>query len=148
MKTGEVDQSVCTGLFIRTEENSRGEDALEAFDDAAVMPAIFRQMKEIEEFRGRPEPDNIGLLAYCQRGNPNWDEAILPVGQSRIRMGDDVKEKFPVPPAMHLMSGGWTPERKPTENEWPRVEGKFLVAMRSLFADEADRVELLDLVLC
>ena len=61
-------------------------------------------------------------------------------------MGNDVKEKFPVPPAMHLLSGGWTPERKPTENEWPGIEGKFLPTIRSLLADHADRVELLGLV--
>ena len=61
-------------------------------------------------------------------------------------MGDDVKGKFPVPPAMHLLSDGWTPEWKSTENEWPRVEGKFLATIGSLFSDQADGVELFDLV--
>jgi hypothetical protein len=61
-------------------------------------------------------------------------------------MGNDVKQEFSVSPAIHLLSSRRAPERKPAEHKWPGIEGKFLMTIGSLFADQADRVELLDLM--
>ena len=63
-------------------------------------------MKEIENFCGRLKSHDAALLVNGEGGNPDGDEAILTVGQSIIRVSDDVKEKFAIASAMDLLCGG------------------------------------------
>ena len=58
-----------------------------------------------------------------------------------------MKEVLAVSSAMDLLSSGWAPERQTTKNKRPRVESKLLLAVGSLLADKANRVELLELPL-
>jgi hypothetical protein len=85
------------------------------------MPTVFREVKRLENFRSGLESHNAVLLANCQRGNPNRDERRY---EERIsRVADES-----------------------AQNKAPGVERKLLLAVRSLFANKTDRVELLQLV--
>ncbi len=144
MKASEVDHSIGSGFLSCTEENRSAEDSLEAFDHAPIMATVFREMKELEDFCGGLKSHHAALLPDCQRGDPNRNEPILAVGQSKIRVSDDVKEEFAVSPAMDLLCGGWPAKRQAAENKRTRLEPEFLLAVRPLLANKADRVELLE----
>ena len=79
MKTRAVNHLVGAGLLFRTKENGGGKNSLETFDDASIMPAVFREVKELENFCSRSESHNAVLLADSERGNPNRDEPVLAV---------------------------------------------------------------------
>ena len=147
MKASEVDHSVGSGFLPCAEDNRSAEDPLEAFDNAAIMATVFREMKELEDFCGGLKSHHAALLPDCQGGDPNRNEAVLAVGQSKIRVSDDVKEEFAVSPAMDLLGVGWPAKRQTAENKRTRVEPKFLLAVRPLLADKADRVKLLEVPL-
>jgi hypothetical protein len=54
-----------------------------------------------------------------------------------------VKKEFAVPPAVNGLSGRWTAEWQPAENERPSIEGQFLAPVGSLVADKMNRFKLL-----
>ena len=112
MKASEVDHSVGRGFLPCAEENRSAEDALEAFDHAPIMATVFREMKELEDFCGGLKSHHAALLPDSQGGDPNGNEPVLAVGQSKIRVSDDVKGEFAVSPAMDLLCGGWPTKRQ------------------------------------
>jgi hypothetical protein len=103
MKTREVDHTILDGLRFGAEENSGAENAPEGFDDAPIMPTVFRQVKEIEDLGSRLKPDDAALLPNRQRGDPNWNQAILAVRQSEFGMSDNMKKEFSISPAVDLL---------------------------------------------
>ena len=144
MKTSEVDHAVGSSFLPCAEENRRAKDAFEAFDHAPIVATVFREMKELEDFCGGLKSHHAALLPDSQGGDPNGNEPVLAVGQSKIRMRDNVKEVLAVTPTMDLLGGGWPAKRQTAEDKRTSVESKFLLAVLSLLADKADRVELLD----
>lgn len=68
-------------LFFDSEENRRAEEALEAFDQAAVVGTVFGKVEEFEHLRGRIEMNFTRFLAQSERGDPDREEAILPERQ-------------------------------------------------------------------
>jgi hypothetical protein len=86
MKTSVVYHSARAGLILGAKKYRGAKHALKSFDDPPVMAAIFGKVKELEEFRGCLEPHHAVLLANRQRGNPNWNEPVLPIGQTVIWM--------------------------------------------------------------
>ena len=87
--------------------------------------------------------DGAASLLYGECGNPDRDQPVLAEWQAIVRMGNDVKEEFAVAAAMNKLKGWWPAKRKSAENERPRVEGEILAAAGTLFADQANRLDLL-----
>lgn len=57
-----------------------------------------------------------------------------------------MKRESAVSPAMYELCARGTAERQPAQNKGASVEGKLLPTIRPLFADEADRFDLRQLV--
>jgi hypothetical protein len=133
-------------MLVGSKENCLCKNALETFDDASIMPAVFTEVKEPENFRSRSESHNAVLLADCQRGNPNRDETVLAVWKSEIGMRDDVKKEFAVSPTMDELLGRGTAERQAAQNKGAGIEGKLLTTILPLLAHKTDGFELLQLV--
>lgn len=88
MKPGEVDYGRRLRLLIRAEKDGGGEDTLESGNHAAIMGTVLGQVKEVEDPRGRPKPNDAGLLFHRKGSDPNGNEAVLPEGEAggwRIR---------------------------------------------------------------
>lgn len=60
METHPIDKMVSPWLIFGSEENARGKDALEAFDDAAVMMAILGQTEDHRAVRVRQRTQYSG----------------------------------------------------------------------------------------
>lgn len=77
VKSSAIGHLVAARLIICTEENCRGENTLKAFDDPAVMPAIFGEVKELEHLRCAAEADKSATLLESERRDPDRDEPVL-----------------------------------------------------------------------
>ncbi len=147
METHPIDKTVSPWLIFGSEENGRGKDALEALHDAAVMAAILGEAEEIKHLGSTVKVDGAGPLLYRQGGNPNGDQAILPKGQTESGVPGDIKGEFPIASAVSELVSRWAAKRNATENERSGVVGKFLVAVLSILADQADGLQLFELEL-
>jgi hypothetical protein len=63
-------------------------------------------------------------------------------------MPGDVEEEFPVSSGVGELALRRTAKWNAAENERSSVEGEFLLAVVSFFADEVDGLQLLELELC
>ncbi len=71
---------------VRPEEDRGGEDPLERCSDSAVLSAIFWEMEIIEQLSWTVEMKGAGLLPVSKSGEPDRNQAILPVRDGRFIM--------------------------------------------------------------
>ena len=144
MKPGEVDYGRRLRLQIRAEKDGGGEDALESRNHAAIMGAVFGQMKEVEDLRSRPKPHYAGLLSHRKGSDPDGDQAVLPEGEAEARMGGNLQKEPAVPSSMNQLVGRRPPQGDTAEDEGSGAKTQVLPAELALLADEMDRFELLE----
>ena len=90
------------------------------------------------------EPDASTLLSNSESRDPNGNEAILTKGQAESRMTHDIEAEFAVASDVRELILQWTAKWNAREDEGASVVGKSLSAVFSLFADEADGLELFE----
>src|SRR5207249_1002470 len=144
VETGPVNKGAAGGMIFRPEEDCRGEDTFESVFDSPVVEAVGLKVKEGEHLGGTLKADSSALLFQGKRRNPNGDEPVLTEGQTVIGMAEYLKKKFAAVPRMCQLIFRWTAQGQPAQNEWPRIERKFLSAGSALLTDEADRFYLLE----
>jgi hypothetical protein len=140
VKPGPVEGGVAARVVIGAEENRRGKDSLKAFDHSCVISAVCRKMEEGQHLDGVCKVDGAASPLYS---NPDGDQPVLAEWQAIVRMGNDVKEEFAIAATMDKLGGRWPAKRESAENKRPSVEGEFLPAAGTLFADQANRLDLL-----
>jgi hypothetical protein len=86
VETGPINDSSGLGVFFGSEENRGAEEPLEAFDEAAVVRAVFGKMEEVEHLGGRIEMELAGFLPQGERGHPDWEKAVLAERDGRFIM--------------------------------------------------------------
>lgn len=147
MKTRAVGQRVAAGPVVGAEENCGAEDSLKALDDAAVMTAVFGEVKEFKHLSGAAESDHATVLPESERGDPDRDEPILAVGKTKPWMPGDFQEKLSVAAQIPELFARRTAKRDTAEHERPGVVSEILFPGVALLADEADRFEAFEVSL-
>ncbi len=71
MKPGPINQRLAVSLPIGAEKHRRGEDSLESLDDSGIVPAICREVEELEHLDGARKVYGATLLFYSQCGDPD-----------------------------------------------------------------------------
>jgi hypothetical protein len=144
MKPHVINESVLLRLVIGPKENRSGKDALETLHDSTVTTAVIGQSEKVQQLSCAGEVHNASLLLHGKGGNPDRDEVILTKGQAESGMAGDIKKEFPVAPGVGELVFGWAAKWDATKNEGPSVVSESLPTVFSLFADQADGLELLE----
>jgi hypothetical protein len=96
VKPGTIRHLVAAWLVVGPEESCRGKNSLKAFDDPAVMPAVFGEVKELKHLSGAAEPDRPAFLPERKSCDPDRDKPILAVRQAKARMTSDFQEELSI----------------------------------------------------
>ena len=94
VKTAEVDESGAVWLFFGSEKDCGREDPLKASDEAAIVRAVLREVKEIEHLSRRSKLNGPALLLQGERGHPDGYQSVLTEGKAVVRMSGDVQEEL------------------------------------------------------
>jgi hypothetical protein len=86
VKTGEVNDSGAVWPFVCSKKDGGREDPLKASDQAAIVRAVFGQVKEVEDLRSRPKPNYASLLSHRKGGDPDGDQTVLTEGDGPFIM--------------------------------------------------------------
>ncbi|MGA3166089.1 MAG: hypothetical protein ABSF14_08205 [Terriglobia bacterium] len=144
MKARPIYDAHSVGLVVIPEEDGRGKDPLEALNYATIVEAIFGKVKEIEDLGSGVETNYTGLLFERQGSDPNWDQAVLAVGEAEARVCPDLQEEAAVASGMRRLAERRTAKWKTAEDKGSCVVGEFLPILVPLLADELNGLELLE----
>jgi len=97
MKTRSIDQTAAIWLVFGPEEDRRGEDAMEALHNSAVMAAVLGEPEEVQHLSGAFEVDDAAFLLNGERRYPDWNQAVLAEGQAEFRVAGDIEKESAVP---------------------------------------------------
>jgi hypothetical protein len=121
-KSGEFPNRAPRDTVISAEVNCAGENAFKSVDEPMIVLSITRQTEFFEHFRTGMKPHASTLLPYGERGNPDWNQPVLPKGESEIGVSLDLKNEFPVSPRVQKCAFWWPSKRKTAQHE--RTRGK------------------------
>ena len=127
-----------TGQVFIPEEDGRGKDPLKALNDATVVRTIFRKAEKVEHLCSGIEMNHAAFLPEGQSGNPNWDQAVLAVGESEARVSGDLQEEATVASVVGRLAVGWTAKWDTAKDKGSGMESEFLFILIPLFTDELD----------
>ncbi len=82
------------------------------------------------------------LLLQGEGGDPDGEEAILPIRQTELGMADDFQEELTAMAAVGELMEGRSAEGNPTKDKRPSLVGEFLLVILPLFANQLDGVEV------
>src|SRR5207249_3276551 len=100
---------------IGAEVNRAREDAFKPVDEPTVVLPITRQTELFEHFRTGMKPHASALLPHGKRGDPDWNQPVLPKRESKIGMSLDLKNEFPVSSRVQKCAF-WRPSKRKTAN--------------------------------
>ena len=143
VEASRVDKGLLDTFPFGAKENRGSENSLEGRFDPAVLASILWQVKIVEQFGWALEMNDAALLFDSQSGQPNRDEAILPVRQTEPRMSGDLKDQHSVAPSVDELVCGRPAKRKSAQHKRPRVKGNLLLMILPLLTDEVDAIEVL-----
>jgi hypothetical protein len=144
LKAGLVDDCRLVGSAFAAKEDCGGEHTLEPLDHAAIMGAVLRQAKELQDLGRAPKANRAALLEDSEGGDPDGNQAVLAVRQTEARVGSDFEREPAVVPRVDELAAGGSAQRNTAEYEGPGVVAKLLPAGIALLADELDGFELLE----
>jgi hypothetical protein len=139
-----VQQAATARLVLRAKEDGRGEDPLKALYDAPVIATVLGESEELQHLRSAIEMDRTASLPKCQSCHPNGNEAVLTKRQPKLRVGNDLKEETPVTTFVKHLGPGDRAERESAQDKGSGIECEFLLLLLTLFANELDKVKLLE----
>ena len=141
MKSRRVEHQLAVGFVVSTKEHGGAKNSLETFDKPAISLAVFEQAEKVEDVGGGSETDDPAALANGQGGHPDWNEAVLTVGQSELGMAKDLKEEFSISSGVKQLISRKSAEGKSAKDKGKSVEGEFLPSLVALFSDEVERLK-------
>jgi len=148
MKTRSIYETAAIWLVFGPEEDRRGEDAMEALHNSAVMAAVLGEPEEVQHLSSAFEMDNPAFLLNGERRYPDGNEAVLAEGQAVFRVASDIEKQPAVPAGVNQLRSGRSAKRNPTENERPGIVSELLLPIVPLLADEGHGLELTKPELC
>jgi len=125
-KAREFPNRLLRKTVIGPEVNRAREDAFKPVDEPTVVFSITRQTELFKDFGAGTEADAPALLPDRERRDPNWNEPILPKGQSEIGMSLDLKNEFPVSPRVQKCAFRRSSKRKTAQHERARAKDEVL----------------------
>lgn len=137
-----VEDEVLADVAFGSEEDGGGEDALEAFDETAVVGSGFLEAEGFEHFAGGAEADGAAVLAEGERGDPDGDDAVLAEGEAEAGMAGEAEEEFAV--LAGVFEGGFrdAADGKAAKDEGAGVEDEILLPFLAFGVDDFDGGEL------
>ena len=129
-------------FIVASEEDDGRENALESLHDAVRPLTVLEEAEKVEHLRRFVESHNPAALTHRERSHPDWNEAVLPEGQSELRMTEDLKEEFSIASRVKQLVSWRSAERESAEHEGAGVKSELLLAAFALFPDEFDRFDL------
>jgi len=129
---------------IRSEEYRGGKDSLEGYSDSTVLRAILWKMEIFEQLSWTIEMEGARLPRVGESGEPDRNEAILAIRQSKPRVGGDFQEKAAVATSIDELVGGRAAQGKTTEYERAGLISDGLLAIFSLFPNKLDGFKLFE----
>jgi hypothetical protein len=128
---------VCGGTrLVSPKEDGCAEDPFEGGDQSAVLLAAFRQPERVKHLRRAPEPHNLALLLHRQGCQKDWNQSVLPIRQSEVRVSRQLKDEMPVPALINQLVCRRTPDRQAAQHERTRRESQALGASLPLLSNE------------
>jgi len=86
VEASRIDKDLLDTVTFAAKKNRGSENSLEGRFDPAVLASIHWQVKIVEQLGWAVEVNDAAFLFDSQRGQPNGDEAILPVRDGRFIM--------------------------------------------------------------
>lgn len=113
-------------LGIRAEKDGGTENPLEGTNETAILRASLLHAEGVEHLGGASKRDDLFLLADCQRGQENRDQAILAPGQAVGWVSRHLKVELTIPPFVEQHALRWSFDRKAAQYERPRSKTEIL----------------------
>jgi len=79
VETAPVDNGMASEMTFRSKENCGCKDPLKSSFHSPVLGAVLTKSKVIEELGGAFEVDNAVSLLQGERGEPDWNQSVLPI---------------------------------------------------------------------
>ncbi|MGA2075106.1 MAG: hypothetical protein ABSH52_16570 [Terriglobia bacterium] len=100
MKSSSVEHQLAIRFVIGAKKHGGAKDALKTFHKPAISLAIFEETEKIENLGSGPKANDPAALANGDGRHPDWNEPILAVRQSELRMTENLKEKLSISPCI------------------------------------------------
>ena len=113
-------------LGIRAEKDGGAKNPLEGTDEAAILRSSLLHPKGVEHLSGASKGDDLFLLADCQRGEENRNQAILAPGQAVGWVSRHLKVELTIPPFVEQHALRWSFDWKAAQYERPRSKTEIL----------------------
>src|SRR6516165_2158991 len=85
------------GQTFRPKEDRRTECAFKRPNQSPILFATFTHAEGLQHFGSALELDRLTFLLDGQRRQEDWNNPVLPEGDSIIRMTGDLQNELPVP---------------------------------------------------
>jgi len=129
-------------LRVRSEKDSRAEDALKRSDQPSVLGTALLYAERIEHLGGAVERDPRRLLPNCHCCEKDRNKAILSPRQSVAGVTGDLEHESPVPALVEEASGLWTLHRGGRRVQKAAMRSPGSVLRSTLLPDHLYRVRL------
>ncbi len=127
VESSAIGHPVAARLVVGAKKDCGRKYSLKPLHDPSIMPTVFGEVEKIEHLRCATKMDDSAILLESERRDPDRDEPILTVRQTKARMAGDFKEEFSVPAEVGKLVSRWTAERDPAENERPGIVSELLM---------------------
>jgi hypothetical protein len=97
MKASPVEHQLATRFVIGSEKHGGAKDALKTFHKPAISLAIFEETEKVENLGWGPEAHDPAALPNRNSRYPDWNEPVLAVRKSELRMTEHLKEELSIP---------------------------------------------------
>jgi hypothetical protein len=144
MKARPIYKPRSVGVLFISEEDRRPEYSFEAFEDTAIVRAVFGKPKEIQKLCGRIEMNCTTSLFESQSGYPDGDQTVLPVWQSGPRMRCDLEKETTVSSAVNGLAVRRLSQGNAAKHKRPCVIGQLLLVLIPLLTDEVNSFEFFE----
>ena len=105
VRTGPLNNRSTFTLRVGAEEDGRPKDSLKRCDQTAILGAALLHGKRVEHLGSAIKCDPGSLLSDREGRKENWNQAILPPGESVARMPGDLQNELAVPALVQEATG-------------------------------------------
>lgn len=138
MEAGPVEDEVFADVAFGAEEDGGGENALEAFDEAAVVGSGFLEAEGFEHFAGGAEADGAAVLAEGEGGDPDGDDPVLAEGEAETGVAGEAQEELAVLAGVFEGGFGDAADGEAAEDEGAGIEDEVLLPFLAFGVDDFD----------
>ena len=147
IETGHSHESAGCTVFVGAEEDRRAEDALKCRHQSPVLFSALMHPEGVQHLRCASKLHYRALLSNGKRGKKDWNNAVLAVGNAKLRVTRDLQDEVTVFPFVEQLARRQPSDRQSTQDERTGREAQVLVVLFSLELDNADPLRLVQLLL-